>query len=55
MAKNDISRETTAAVATALSFCAPGAALCVFNPHWSIRFIVLVQLYYAAAPGTWRR
>jgi hypothetical protein len=27
-----------------------GALLCVFNPYWSIAFIVLVQLNYAIAP-----
>lgn len=27
-----------------------GAALCLINPYWSIGFILLVQLNYAAAP-----
>jgi len=27
-----------------------GAALCLLNPYWSIGFILLVQLNYAAAP-----
>ena len=27
-----------------------GALLCVFNPYWSIAFIVLVQLNYVIAP-----
>jgi len=30
-----------------------GALLCVFNPFWSIGFIVLVQLNYAIAPKFW--
>jgi len=28
-----------------------GAALCLINTYWSIGFIVLVQLYFAIAPG----
>ena len=32
-----------------------GAALCVINTSWSIGFIVLVQLYFAAAPQMRRR
>jgi TMEM175 potassium channel family protein len=27
-----------------------GAFLCIFNPYWSIAFIVLVQLNYAISP-----
>jgi len=34
----------------AQSLYAFGALLCVFNPYWSIGFIVLVQLNYAIAP-----
>lgn len=33
------------------SLYAFGAALCIINTHWSIAFIVAVQLYYAIAPG----
>lgn len=37
------------------SLCAFGALLCVINTHWSIAFIVLVQLNYAIAPRLpWR-
>jgi uncharacterized membrane protein len=32
------------------SLYAFGALLCVFNPYWSIAFIVLVQLNYVIAP-----
>jgi hypothetical protein len=32
------------------SLYAFGALLCIFNTHWSITFIVLVQLNYAIAP-----
>jgi uncharacterized membrane protein len=35
----------------AQSLYAFGAALCVFSTYFSIGFIVLVQLYYALAPG----
>jgi uncharacterized membrane protein len=31
-----------------------GALLCVWGTRWSIAFIVLVQLNYVLAPGTWR-
>jgi uncharacterized membrane protein len=34
----------------AQSLYAFGALLCIFNTHWSIAFIVLVQLNYAIAP-----
>ncbi len=54
LVKDDIPPEVPAAVCrrivVAQSFYAFGAALCVFNPHWSIAFIVVVQLYYALAP-----
>jgi len=54
LVKDDIPKEVPAAVCrrivVAQSLYAFGAALCVFNPHWSIAFIVLVQLYYALAP-----
>lgn len=40
----------------AQSWYAFGALLCVFDAHWSIAFIVAVQLYYAIAPRVpWRR
>jgi uncharacterized membrane protein len=32
-----------------------GALLCIFNTHWSIGFIVLVQLNYAIAPRFWQK
>jgi uncharacterized membrane protein len=32
-----------------------GAALCVISTYWSIGFIMMVQLYYALAPGFRRR
>lgn len=54
LVKDDIPPEVPAAVCrrivVAQSFYAFGAALCAFNPHWSIAFIVVVQLYYALAP-----
>lgn len=31
-----------------------GALLCIFSTYLSIGFIVLVQLYFAVSPGTWR-
>jgi len=34
----------------AQSLYAFGALLCIFNPYWSIGFIVMVQLNYAIAP-----
>lgn len=59
MVKEDIPLETIAAICRRItigqSLYAFGAALCVFSTYWSIAFIVLVQLYYALAPGTWRR
>ncbi len=52
--KVDIPPEVPAAVCrrivVAQSFYAVGAALCIVSTHWSIAFIVLVQLYYALAP-----
>jgi len=54
LVKDDIPPEVPAAVCRriiiAQSFYAFGALLCVFNTHWSIGFIVVVQLYYALAP-----
>jgi uncharacterized membrane protein len=41
-------------IVIAQSFYAFGALLCVINTHWSIAFIVVVQLNYAIAPR-WRR
>jgi Endosomal/lysosomal potassium channel TMEM175 len=32
------------------SLYAFGAALCIINTHWSIAFIVAVELYYAIGP-----
>jgi uncharacterized membrane protein len=37
-------------ILVAQSLYAFGALLCIFNTHWSIAFIVLVQLNYAIAP-----
>lgn len=37
-------------IVTAQLLYALGAALCVFSTHWSIAFIVLVQLNYVIAP-----
>ena len=42
-------------IVIAQSLYAFGALLCVINTHWSITFIVLVQLYYAIAPRLWRQ
>jgi uncharacterized membrane protein len=42
-------------VIAAQSLYAFGALLCIFNTHWSIAFIVLVQLYYGIAPRIGRR
>ena len=39
----------------AQSLYAFGALLCLFNPYWSIGFIVLVQLNYVIAPRFTRR
>ncbi len=59
MVKEDIPKEAIAAICrriiTGQSLYAAGMLLCVFNTYWSIGFIVLAQLYYALAPGTWRR
>jgi uncharacterized membrane protein len=52
--KDDIPADVPAAVCRritiAQSFYAFGALLCVISTHWSIAFIVMVQLYYAMAP-----
>ena len=54
LVKDDIAPEVPAAVCRriviAQSLYASGALLCVAGTHWSIAFIVLVQLYYALAP-----
>ncbi len=59
LVKDDIPAEVPAAICRRIvigqSLYAFGALLCIFNTHWSIAFIVLVQLNYAIAPGTWRR
>ncbi|MGD0416101.1 MAG: TMEM175 family protein [Terriglobales bacterium] len=54
LVKDDIAPEVPAAVCRriviAQALYALGASLCVVSTHWSIAFIVLVQLYYALAP-----
>jgi uncharacterized membrane protein len=61
-----VKKGTTAEVRAALvrritvaqSLYAFGAALCIISTYWSIGFIVLVQLNFAAAPRIpwlWRR
>ncbi|MGD0214785.1 MAG: TMEM175 family protein [Terriglobales bacterium] len=58
LVKSDIGPEVPAAVCRriviAQALYAFGALLCIINTHWSIAFIVLVQLYYAVAPR-WSR
>lgn len=51
----DAPRAVCRRIQSAQLLYAMGAALCVFNTYWSIGFIVLVQLNYAIAPGSWRR
>jgi uncharacterized membrane protein len=46
----EISRAIKRRIVIGQSLYALGAALCIFNTHWSIAFIVTVQLYYAIAP-----
>lgn len=57
--KDDVPADAPRAVCRRIQIAqllyALGAALCVFNTYWSIGFIVLVQLNYALAPGSWRR
>jgi uncharacterized membrane protein len=59
LVKEDMTEETVALVCRriyiAQSLYALGALLCVFSTYWSIGFIVMVQLYFALAPRTWRR
>lgn len=59
LVKNDIGPDVPAAVCRriviAQSLYAFGALLCIVSTYWSIAFIVLVQLNYAIAPGSWRR
>jgi uncharacterized membrane protein len=54
LVKDDMPPEISSAIKRRIvlgqSSYAFGAALCVFNPHWSIAFIVTVQLYYVIAP-----
>ncbi|MGD0825114.1 MAG: TMEM175 family protein [Terriglobales bacterium] len=54
LVKDDIAPEVPAAVCRriviAQALYAFGALLCIINTHWSIAFIVAVQLYYAIAP-----
>jgi uncharacterized membrane protein len=58
LVKDDIAPEVLAAVSRriviAQALYAFGALLCIINTHWSIAFIVAVQLYYAVAPR-WSR
>jgi uncharacterized membrane protein len=57
--KDDLPPGVTAAICRRIvigqSLYAFGVALCVFNTHWSIAFIVLVQLYYATGPRLSKR
>jgi len=52
--KDDIAPEVPTAVCRriliAQALYAFGALLCIINTHWSIAFIVAVQLYFAVAP-----
>jgi uncharacterized membrane protein len=54
LVKDDMPPEISAAIKRRIvlgqSLYALGAALCIFNPHWSIAFITTVQLYYVIAP-----
>jgi uncharacterized membrane protein len=54
LVKEDIPHQVSNAIkrriVIAQSLYAFGALLCVFNPYWSIAFIVLVQLNYVIAP-----
>lgn len=51
----EIRRAICNRVVIAQSLYAFGALLCVFNPYWSIGFILLIQLNYAIAPGKGRQ
>ena len=60
LVKDDLPAGVAAAIKRriliAQSWYALGALLCIFDTHWSIAFIVAVQLYYAIAPRVpWRR
>jgi uncharacterized membrane protein len=59
LAKSEMPREVPAAIkrriVVAQALYAFGALLCVFNTHYSIAFIALVQLNYAIAPRFWRK
>jgi uncharacterized membrane protein len=52
--KDDMPSEVSEAIKRRIvigqSLYAFGAALCIINTHWSIAFIVALQLYYAIAP-----
>jgi uncharacterized membrane protein len=54
LVNDDVPPEVPAAVCRrilmAQSLYAFGALLCIIGTHWSIAFIVIVQLYYALAP-----
>ncbi len=54
LVKDDIAPEVPAAVCRRIVIAqvlyAFGALLCIINTHWSIAFIIAVQLYYAVAP-----
>ena len=58
LVKAELPADVTAAICRriviAQSLYGLGALLCVFGTRWSILFIVLVQLNYVLAPGTWR-
>ena len=59
LVKSDMPPQVSSAIkrriVLAQSLYAFGASLCVFNPYWSIAFIVLVQLNYVIAPHFRRR
>jgi TMEM175 potassium channel family protein len=59
LVKNDMPPHVSDAIrrriVIAQSLYAFGALLCVFNPYWSIGFIVLVQLNYVVAPRFGKR
>jgi len=49
-ATQEVSKAIERRILIAQALYAAGAALCVFDPYWSIGFIVLVQLNFAVAP-----
>jgi uncharacterized membrane protein len=58
MVEQDVPEAVVAAVCRriviAQSLYGFGALLCILGTYWSVGFIVLVQIYYAIAPDTWR-